>query len=219
MISNIINKYCNGDITKIENYENAVNDESQTWDCHHRFETHFSDGTERPVNARLSQNELKALGMYYHRPPEELIFLSSRDHMKLHNKGKKCSKETKKKLSEINKGHLVSEETRKKISEAKKGHKASEETKMKLSEAHKDHTSWNKGKHHSEEAKKKISEAMKGNLWNKGRKASEETKKKLSEALKGKNKGKCLSEETKKKLSEAIKGKHWKIINGKRVWY
>lgn len=28
-----------------------------------------------------------------------------------------------------------------------------------------------------------------------------------------------LSEEHKKKLSEAYKGKHWKLVDGKRVWY
>lgn len=30
---------------------------------------------------------------------------------------------------------------------------------------------------------------------------------------------KLLSEETKQKISDAIKGKHWKLIDGKRVWY
>ena len=33
------------------------------------------------------------------------------------------------------------------------------------------------------------------------------------------HKGKKCSEETKKKLSEAYKGKHWKLVDGKRVWY
>ena len=77
---------------------------------------------------------------------------------------------------------------------------------------------YTKGKHwkHSEEHKRKLSESKKG------KKFSEEHKKKLSEAHKGKstwNKGKHHSEETKRKISESNKGKHWKVVDGKRVWY
>lgn len=67
-----------------------------------------------------------------------------------------------------------------------------------------------------EEAKKKISYA------NKGRKHSEESKKKMSDAKIGSpspRKGKHLSDETKERLSEAHKGKHWKLVDGKRVYY
>ena len=49
----------------IENFEKAAADNFIGWDCHHRLETHFSDGTERPKNAQLSAAELKALDMYY----------------------------------------------------------------------------------------------------------------------------------------------------------
>lgn len=31
--------------------------------------------------------------------------------------------------------------------------------------------------------------------------------------------GKHPSEETLKKLSESHKGKHWKLVDGKRVWF
>lgn len=102
-----------------------------------------------------------------------------------------------------------------------KGIKPSEETRKKLSEAMKVHA-YNKGRHLSEETKKKISEAHKGKHY------SEETKRKMSESHKGKNiwmKGRHFSEETKKKMSEAHKGntnnrgKHWKLVDGKRVWY
>lgn len=140
-----INKFCNGDITKIENYEQALNDETQVWDCHHRLETHFSDGAERPSNAQLSIKELKALDMYFNRPPEELIFLTRSNHRRLHMLGKKfhagtgqlCSEETKRKISKANKGKKMSEEARKKISETLKGRKLSEETRKKMSEARK----------------------------------------------------------------------------------
>lgn len=30
--------YCKEDVTKIENYDKAVNDKTQTWHCHHRDE-------------------------------------------------------------------------------------------------------------------------------------------------------------------------------------
>lgn len=87
----------------------------------------------------------------------------------------------------------------------------------------------NKGKHFSEETKRKLSEAHKGRVSNrKGCKLSDETKRKLSEAHKGKhyNRGKHLSEEHKRKMSEALKGrpawnkgKHFKIVDGKHVYY
>ena len=127
-------------------------------------------------------------------------------------KGRHPSAETIRKRSEAMKGHKVSEETRKKISEANKGRIISAEWRRKLSENHKGM----EGKHFSEESKKKMSEAAKGRVF------SEETKRKLSEA----NKGKRRSEETKRKLSEINKGKpknrqvkHWKLVDGKRVWY
>lgn len=52
----------------------------------------------------------------------------------------------------------------------------------------------------------------------KGKHHSEETKKKMSEAHKGK-KHKPLTEEHKRDISKAFKGKHWKLVDGKRVWY
>lgn len=95
-----------------------------------------------------------------------------------------------------------SEETRLKISEARKGMHLSEEHKRKIGNAQ-------RGIPHSEETRRKTSESMKG------RRLSEETKIKISNARKGIH----FSEETKHKLSEALKGKHWKIENGKRIWY
>ena len=85
----------------IENYGFAISDEKHMWECHHRLETHFSDGTERPRDAQLSQAELIALGMYYNRPPKELIFLTKSEHRKLHAKniGVPKTKEHKNKLS------------------------------------------------------------------------------------------------------------------------
>ena len=136
----------------------------------------------------------------------------TRRKMSKTRKGHKVSEETRRKLSEANKGKIISEEQRKKHSELLKGRQLSEETKRKISEA-------NKGKNkpmRSEEHRKHLSETHKGiNHPNYGKHRSEETKRKISEA----HKGKCLSEEHRKKLSESHKGKHYKIIDGKRVWY
>ena len=173
-------RYCGDNIENVENYEKAKADNFKSWACHHRLETHNSDGERRLVD--ISTKELIALDMYYHRPASELIFMTTSEHMRLHNEGK----------------HLgpLSEEHKKKLSEAKKGKHHSAETKRKVSEALKGRPAWNEGKHHSAETKRKISAAMKG------KKHSEEHKAKISAAHKGKN-----------------KGKHWKLVDGKRVWY
>ena len=147
------------DYENIENCQKAKVDNFKGWDCHHRLETHNSDGERRLVD--ITKKELIALGMYYNRPANELIFLPSSEHTSLHRKGKK-----------------LSEEARKKMSGARKGKKRSEETKKKISESHKGQIAWYKGKKLSEEHKKKMSDALKGRpAWNKGKKLSEEAKK------------------------------------------
>lgn len=180
---------------KIENFEKALADNFVGWVCHHRLQTWTSDGDRRLVD--ISAAELKALGMYYDRPPEELIFMTKAEHSKLHSKGEhnpmygnKHSEETRKKMScSWDYDKHFSDETKERMSEAKKGEKNSFY-----------------GKRHTEETKKRISEKKKG------KKHSKETKNKMSESHKGQipwNKGKQTSEETKKKLSVLTKGKHW----------
>ena len=92
MIANIkkLEKYCT-DYTKIENYEEALHSPLK-YDLHHRLE----------IDEMQSASDLKFLHLYYHRPPEELIFLEHGEHIRLHNLNS-------------------SEETRQKISDAKKG--------------------------------------------------------------------------------------------------
>ena len=152
-------KYCNEDPSLIENYWGAMNDETQVWNCHHRLEI-------QPNGVKVSRCELISSGMYYHRPANELIFLTETEHRRIHHVGKVLSEDTKRKLSEANKGRqspnkgkTSSEDTKRKLSEAKKGRKQSEETKRKISEAH-------KGKIESEETRRKISEARKA-YWEK----------------------------------------------------
>lgn len=142
------------DIENVENYEKAKADNFKGWICHHRLETHTSDGERRLVD--ISPDELIALDVYYHRPAEELIFMPIGEHSTLHNKGKHHSEEHNRKIAESNKGkHSMShsEEWNRKIGEAGKGRPGpwkgkhfSEETKRKMSESHKNKIPWNKGK-------------------------------------------------------------------------
>lgn len=137
-----VKKFCCEDISKIENYEEAINDTTQTWECHHRLETHNSDGERRLID--LTRDELKALEMYFNRPASELILMIGTEHRKLHNKGnkyckgRKISEEHKRKVSEAHRGKHLSEETRKKMSKARKGIKFSEESKRKAFETWKE---------------------------------------------------------------------------------
>lgn len=68
--------FCKDDISKIENYEKAIADTTQSWDCHHRTEVWWNCTAQD-----LIDNEC-----YYHRPAKELIFLTHSEHSKLHNK-------------------------------------------------------------------------------------------------------------------------------------
>lgn len=187
-------RYCKN-YQSIENYEKAKKDNFKGWHCHHRLETHNSDGERRPVD--ITQAELKSSGMYYHRPSEELIFLTTREH------------------NAFRKGKHLSGEARRKVSEARKGKKFSEEHRKKLSEAHKGQPAWNKGKHLSAETRDKISESKKGKYTGEnhpmyGKKHSDETRRKMS----AKKKGKKLSAETKNKISKTFKSLRW-YNNGK----
>lgn len=159
--------YCR-DYENIENYEAAKKDNFKNWEVHHRLETHTSDGERRLVD--ITTDELKALGMYWHRPANELIFLLKSEHHSLHMKFKHLSEETRKKMSEARKGEKNtmygkhhSDEARKKMSEAKKN--MSEETRKKMSEAKKGEKHPNYGKHLSEETRKKMSLQKTGCHW------------------------------------------------------
>lgn len=99
--------YCRDDISKIENYEQAINDKENMWECHHKLElTLDGEFVHTPKS-------LRRLGMYYKRPYFELTFLTKSQHKKLHNgtsymrtqaskasKGKTFTEEHKKKLAE-----------------------------------------------------------------------------------------------------------------------
>ena len=160
-----VRKYCNGDITKIENYNEAIADKTQTWLCHHRLGI-------RPFSKKtVSHKKLIEYGLYYNQPPEALLFIKRSEHQKLHCKN--MSDEWHENLSnaiknqEENSGRfqkgsnpwhkgktgVYSEEALEKMSKAKKGKpsprkgvKLSKETKEKLSNSHKNKEPGNKGK-------------------------------------------------------------------------
>src|SRR5574344_72567 len=88
----ILEKYCS-DYQNIENYEEALTSPLR-YDLHHRLE----------ISEMQSRSDLIFLHLYYHRPPEELIFLEHGEHQRLHKEGKNMSAETRKKMSEALKG-------------------------------------------------------------------------------------------------------------------
>ena len=64
----------------IENYEKAIADTTQTWECHHREEEFYS------------YKELVERGEYYDVPPEALIFLTHKEHCKVDSFCKRVGK-------------------------------------------------------------------------------------------------------------------------------
>lgn len=98
---------CRENIELIQNYDKAISDKEQMWDCHHRL------GTVIP------RKKLLEMGLYDHRPALELIFIPEIEHRILHGLNRR--EETRKKQSESHKGKHQSEEHRKKRSESMKG--------------------------------------------------------------------------------------------------
>lgn len=145
------NMFCN-ELEKIENFEKAKAENFKGWNIHHKLETHNSEGKKRRVD--ITPEELKALGMYFERPAEELIYLTIAEHTRIHHKGKARTEERKNKISNTLKGHSVSEQTRNKISQKLKGRPLSEETKIKISLSTKggNKTSFKKGHKNSKQA-------------------------------------------------------------------
>jgi len=75
MITTKANKYCAGDVAKIQNFHKAAMDPTQVWFIFHR---NLITGV-----GRINATTLKALGKFYHCRPEELVFLKKQDIRKL----------------------------------------------------------------------------------------------------------------------------------------
>jgi hypothetical protein len=123
--------------------------------------------------------------------------------------GRKASKETKRKMSELRKGKSIhSEEWKKQQSEKMKGNKFGLDVKPSPETIEKRSVAL-KGRLKSEEHKKKLSES------HKGKKLTEEHRKNISKV----NKGKKLTEDHKRKIAEANKNREvvckilWTIEN------
>lgn len=79
-----VKMFCKGDYTKIENYDKAIADSTQTWHCHHKDEVKILPSGIQVIR---SKDELIENGRYYDCPPNELIFMTRSDHRKLHTIG------------------------------------------------------------------------------------------------------------------------------------
>ena len=151
-----LKKYCNEDIRKIENYEKAVNDKTQTWHCHHRLEIQGQFRNSRAL--------LKRCGLYYNVPAWQLIFLTRSEHSKLHYLveknpmfGKHRSEEARKKLSMSHSGEKNPMFGKRGEKHPMFGKHHSEEARKKISLSHSGENNPMFGKHHSEETRKKLS--------------------------------------------------------------
>ena len=86
-------RYCSEDIALIENYKEAIADQTKMWDIHHRREC---DENGRTL---FTKKQLIEMGLYFNRLASELIFVTRSMHWKLHremrsNGGKICGKKT-----------------------------------------------------------------------------------------------------------------------------
>lgn len=116
MISNRrVKEYCKEDPSKIENYDKAIADTTQTWHLHHRTEIWWNCSAQD-----LIDNEC-----YYNRKACELIFLTPSEHQLLHMNNisdEYRNKFSKAKIGNNNaKGHVVSKEQRNNHSKLLKG--------------------------------------------------------------------------------------------------
>lgn len=140
--------YCHEDISKIENYDKAVNDKTQVWHCHHR-------GEVLPCG-HFYAKDLKIFGLYFNRPASELIFLTKSEHLRIHKKGCALSQEHRHKVSMSLIGN-----------NRHKGFKNTKEQKKRISDGTKKgmRKSWNK----FIESRKIVSKKLKGSHMNVGK--------------------------------------------------
>lgn len=185
---------------QVENYEQAVADEENKWELHHRNE----------IDENKSAQQLKDEGRYYDVEPEELIFLLHSEHTRLHMLN--ALPETRKKWSKA-----ASKRTCEKSPFYGKTH--TEAVKKRLSEMNKCEKHPLFGKHHSAETKSKMSAASKCKHWWNNGEISVFSKECPEGFVKGRMFGKTgenhpmfgkhHSEEAKQKMSDAKKGLHW----------
>lgn len=129
--------YCCEDISKIENYKQALNAKT-TWDVHHKREI-----TENKTSQQLIDESL-----YFNRPANELIFLSRKEHIRIHREHNLHALDNWIKAgSDATRNVPKTEDHKQKLSES-------------LKEYFKTHEHWNKGRTISDEIRRKISDTI-----------------------------------------------------------
>ena len=130
-------RFCREDISLIQNYDKAINDNTQTYDCHHR------------LGSIIPTKKLIEMGLYWNRPASELIFLTHSEHTSLHHKNKPLSQEHKHKLSKSLKGREVWNKGLTLPQQTNESNKKRSDSMKKYLENHihpsKDKPSWNSG--------------------------------------------------------------------------
>ena len=71
-------RYCCEDISLIENYSQAIADQTNMWDIHHRRECDDEGKT------LFTHKQLIEMNLYHNRPASELIFVTRSMHRKIH---------------------------------------------------------------------------------------------------------------------------------------
>ena len=104
-----LKKFCCEEISLIENYNEAVNDTTQRWQCHHKLE----------ITLHKTSQELIEMGLYYNRPASELMFLTEKEHKSLHYKSGMSNFSTKYGKNNQMYGKHHSEETKQKLRKPK----------------------------------------------------------------------------------------------------
>lgn len=140
-------QYCTN-VENVENYDKVIKNPELIWVLHHRKE--IENG-----HTIYTHDQLLELNLYYHRPANELIFLTYNEHKKLHMNT--VEEKEKQRLAHVN--------LQKGDKNPFYGKKHTNETKIKISNAAKKRIG-NKnpfyGKEHSEKTKDLISNGLKG---------------------------------------------------------
>lgn len=150
------NAFCIDDISLIENYTEAMNDKENIWVCHHK------------LGIDISRDKLKRLGLYFHRPASELIFMMRSEHISLHSKSKIRDETYKARISE---GLSHSNKFKEHLYNHNRSTQMRERCRN-MGKNNKGKQSWNKGKPyphkgvpHTDKTKKHLSEVRKNKIW------------------------------------------------------
>ena len=88
------------DIQNIENYDKAISDKVEKWECHHRMEI-------QPDGTTLTKKWMIEHYIYYNVDACMLIFLPIAEHRSIHHKNKKVYLETCRRISNAQAGKKI----------------------------------------------------------------------------------------------------------------